>query len=103
MQDFKRIGNAGWQDPSVGAINWYGIFGEDTATIHGKKITSVKPVLQKDASGFYVSPTSLVDPKVTDLADQNRYVNPLRVPSAVVPGSLVSRGIASAPSAWQSI
>jgi hypothetical protein len=94
MQDFKRIGNAGWQDPSVGAINWYGILGEDTATIHGKKIKSVRPVLQKDASGFYVSPTSLVDPKVTDLADQNRYVNPLRVPSAVVPGSLVSRGIA---------
>jgi hypothetical protein len=94
MQDFKRIGDAGWQDSSVGAINWYGILGEDSATIHGKKIDSVRPVLQKDGSGLYVSPTSLVDPKVTDLADQNRYVNPLRVPSAVVPGSLASRGIA---------
>ena len=93
MQDFKRIGDAGWQDPAVGAINWYGILGDGTATIHGKKITSVKPVLQKDGSGFYVSPTSLVDPTVKDLADQNRYVNPLRVPSAVVPGSLASRGI----------
>ena len=94
MQDFKRIGDAGWQDPSVGAINWYGILGEGSATIHGKKVSLVKPVLQKDGSGFYVSPSSLVDIKVTDLEDQNRYVNPLRVPSAVVPGSLVSRGIA---------
>jgi len=94
MQDFKRIGDAGWQDPSVGAITWYGILGEGTATIHGKTVNSVKPVSQKDGSGFYVSPTSLVDLKVTDLEDQSRYVNPLRVPSAVVPGSLVSRGIA---------
>ena len=94
MQDFKRIGDAGWQDATVGAINWYGILGDGTATIHGKKVTSVKPVLQKDGSGFYVSPTSLVDRKVTDLADQSRYVNPLRVPSAVVPGSLAAKGIA---------
>ncbi len=93
-QDFKRIGDAGWQDPSVGAISWYGILGEGTATIHGRTVNSVKPVSQKDGSGFYVSPTSLVDLKVTDLEDQNRYVNPLRVPSAVVPGSVVSRGIA---------
>src|SRR5271157_4676888 len=34
MQDFKRIGDAGWKDSSVGAINWYGILGEGTATIH---------------------------------------------------------------------
>ncbi|MBZ5493701.1 MAG: hypothetical protein LAO76_22510 [Acidobacteriia bacterium] len=94
MQDFKRIGDSGWQDPAVGAINWYGILGEGTATIHGKKVTSVKPVLQKDGSGFYVSPTSLVDSNVTDLKDQSRYVNPLRVPSAVVPQGLVSRGVA---------
>jgi hypothetical protein len=94
MEDFKRIGDAGWQNSSVGAINWYGILGEGTATIHGTKVKSVKPVLQEDGSGFYVSPTSLVDPKVTDLADQNRYVNPLRVSSAVVPAGLVSRGIA---------
>jgi hypothetical protein len=93
MADFKRIGDAGWQDPAVGAINWYGILGEDTATIHGKKINQVKPVLQKDGSGFYVSPSSLVDPKVTDHADQSRYVNPLRIPSAVIPGSLISQGI----------
>jgi len=94
MQDYKRIGDAGWQTPSVGAINWYGILGEGTATIHGTKVTQVKPVLQKDGSGFYVSPTSLFDPNVTDLTDQSRYVNPLRVPSAVVPKSFVLRGIA---------
>jgi hypothetical protein len=45
----------------VGAISWYGIVGEDVATIHGKKIQEVKPILQKDGSGFYVSPTSLQD------------------------------------------
>ena len=94
MQDFKRIGDGGWKDPAVGVINWYGILGEDTAAIHGKKVQSVKPVLQKDGSGFYVSPTSLVDLSVTDLKDQNRYVNPLHVASAVVPKSLISRGIA---------
>jgi hypothetical protein len=53
MQDFKRIGDAGWKNPSVGAINWYGILGEDTATIHGKAVKSVKPVLQKDWLGFF--------------------------------------------------
>jgi len=94
MADYKRIGDAGWQNPSVGSINWYGILGEGTAIIHGKTVTQARPVLQKDGSGFYVSPTSLFDATVKDVADQSRYVNPLRVPSAVVPGSLVSRGIA---------
>ena len=92
MDDFKRIGDAGWQDPAVGAINWYGIVGEGTAKVHGHTVTSVKPVLQKDGSGFYVSPTSLQDSSV-DVKDQSRYVNALRVPSAVVPRSLAARGI----------
>jgi hypothetical protein len=68
MQDFKRIGDAGWRDPPVGATNWYVILGEDTATIHGKRAKSVKPVLQKRIG---LSPTSLIDPKVTDLTDQS--------------------------------
>ena len=93
MEDYKRIGNAGWQSSSVGAINWYGIVGEGVAMIHGKKIHNVKPLLQKDGSGFFISPTSLQDLSV-GVDDQNRYVNPLRVPSAVVPGSLAKRGIA---------
>lgn len=89
----QSIGDAGWQDPKVGAISWYGILGEGTATIHGKTVTQVKPVLQKDGSGFYVSPTSLADPTVKDSTDQIRYINPLRVPSTVVPRSLVLHGI----------
>jgi hypothetical protein len=93
MQDFRRIGEAGWRDASVGAIQWFGILGEDEVIVHGYKVESVKPVLQKDGSEFYVSTTSLVDLNVTDLKEQSRYVNPLHVPSAVVPRSLVSRGI----------
>jgi hypothetical protein len=93
MEDYKRIGEAGWQNSSVGAINWYGILGEGEATIHGAKVKNVKPVLQNDGSGFYVSPTSLGDLNV-DVKDQSRYINPLRVPAAVVPGNLAKRGMA---------
>ncbi len=93
MADFARIGKAGWDDSATGAINWYGILGEGSAKVGGKAIHDVKPILQKDGSGFYVSPTSLIDKSVADPGDQDRYVNPLRVPSAVVPGSLAARGI----------
>lgn len=93
MEDYKHIGEAGWRDPAVGAINWSGILGEGTATIDRKTVLNVKPVLQKGGSGFYVSPTALADTSVKDLADQSRYINPLRVPFAVVPGNLASRGI----------
>lgn len=62
-------------------------------TIGGRKVDGVVPVLQKDGSGFYVSPTSLFDKTVPDVADQSRYVNPLRVASAVVPRSLTVAGI----------
>lgn len=82
MTDYKRIDDGNWQDPLVGVINWYGILGEGDATIHGRTIKQVRPVLQKDNSGFYVSPTSLFDGAVRDITDQSRYVNPLRVPSA---------------------
>ena len=50
-------------------------------------------MLQRDGSGFFVSPTSLVDKSVKDIADQSRYVNPLRVASAVVPSSVVKKGV----------
>ncbi len=93
MTDFAKIRAAGWQDPSVGAINWYGIVGQGSATIHGRTITAVKPVEQKDGSGFYVSPTSLFDHNVKDEGDQDRYVNPLHIPAAVVPRALQSKGI----------
>jgi hypothetical protein len=94
MTDVGRIGQAGWSDPAIGAVNWYGVLGEGSATIAGRKVASVKPVQQKDGSGFYVSPTSLFDSSITDVADQSRYVNPLRVAGAVRPASLAAQGVA---------
>ena len=94
MTDFARIGAANWNDPRTGAINWFGILGTGTATIHGRTVRDVKPVLQKDGSGFYVSPTALADNRITDPADQSRYVNPLSVPAAVAPRRAVANGAA---------
>ena len=94
MADLARIEAAGWTDPSVGAVEWYGVVAEGSVKIAGRTIRGVKPLLQKDGSGFYVSPTSLVDKNVTDVADQRRYPNPLRVPSAVLPRSVAQQGIA---------
>ncbi|WP_228255755.1 hypothetical protein [Pollutimonas thiosulfatoxidans] len=94
MSDVARIGAAGWKDASVGAVNWYGILGHESVRIAGRTVTSVVPVVQADGSGFYVSPTALADSSITDRADQSRYVNALRVPAAVVPSSVLSRGIA---------
>lgn len=94
MQDIGRIGAADWKDGSIGAVNWYGILGEGSVTIGGKVIRSVVPVLQKDGSGFYVSPTSLADRAIADHTDQSRYPNPLRIAAAVVPRSLIERGVA---------
>jgi hypothetical protein len=93
MSDLARIEAAGWADPTVGAVQWYGIAAEGAVRIAGRQILGVKPLLQKDGSGFYVSPTSLVDKSVTDGADPQRYVDPLRVASAVVPSSMVKAGI----------
>ena len=94
MTDMAKIAAAGWMDPSVGAVEWYGVAAEGAVTIAGRTIRGVKPLLQKDGSGFYVSPTSLVDKNVPDIADQRRYPNPLRVPSAVLPRSVAQQGIA---------
>lgn len=93
MADVARIEAAGWTDVSVGVVQWYGIVAEGSAKIAGHHVQGIKPVLQRDGSGFYVSPTSLFDKSVTDIADQRRYVNPLRVASAVVPSSVVRQGI----------
>jgi hypothetical protein len=93
MTDLAKIEAAGWMDPSVGAVEWYGVAAEGSVTIAGRTIRGVKPLLQKDGSGFYVSPTSLVDKRVPDNADQRRYPNPLRVPAAVLPGSLRQQGV----------
>jgi len=94
MDDLARIEAAGWADPTVGVVRWYGIVADGEVRMRGQKIAGIKPVLQRDGSGFYVSPTSLVDKSITDVADQRRYVHPLRVASAVVPGGLVKAGVA---------
>lgn len=93
MNDLARIEAAGWTNPAVGVVRWYGIVASKEAIVAGKKIRGIKPVPQQDGSGFYVSPTSWVDRSITDVADQRRYVNPLRVPSAVVPQALVEAGV----------
>lgn len=59
----------------------------------GRTVKGIEPVLQRNGSGFYLSPTSLVDRSVTDLADQRRYANPLRVAAAVAPGALLRAGV----------
>ena len=91
--DFRRIKNAGWDDSSVGAIHWYGVVGMGRTIIHGRTVKSVKPVLQSDGSGFYVSASSLFDQSISNIQDQKRYVNPLIIPFAVVPSGLVKLGI----------
>jgi hypothetical protein len=93
MTDLARIEAAGWADPSVGVVRWYGVVAEGQVQVAGRTVKGVKPMLQRDGSGFYVSPTSLVDPTVTDLADQRRYANPLRVAAAVAPGALLRAGV----------
>lgn len=93
MQDVAKIGAAGWRDPSVGAVNWYGILGTGSVSVGGKTVSSVVPVLQKDGSGFYVSPTALADGTISDRADQTRYPNPLRIAAAVAPKSLIQEGV----------
>jgi hypothetical protein len=93
MTDLARIETAGWADPSVGVVRWYGVVAEGQVQVAGRTVKGVKPVLQRDGSGFYVSPTSLVDRSITDLADQRRYANPLRVAAAVAPGALLRAGV----------
>ena len=52
-------------DPAVGVVQWYGIVAEGAVKIGGRTVRGVKPVLQRDGSGFYVSPTSLADKSVS--------------------------------------
>lgn len=84
MSDYARIGAAGWKNPSVGAIRWYGVLGQEEVTINGNRVKGVVPTLQQDGSGFYVSPTKLFDPGIADESDQRRYINALTIPAAVI-------------------
>jgi hypothetical protein len=83
MDDVARIGEAGWTDPDVGAVEWYGIEATGRVRIAGSFVRNVVPVMQSDGSGFFVSPTALED-RSFDEADQRRYVDALTVPHAVV-------------------
>jgi hypothetical protein len=94
MVDVGKIAAAGWTNPNVGAVQWYGVAAQGSQVISGKTIKGVVPILQKDGSGFYVSPTTLVDSNVPDISNQLRYLNPLRVSSAVLPSSLAKQGVA---------
>ncbi|MBI1359715.1 MAG: hypothetical protein GC155_05455 [Alphaproteobacteria bacterium] len=84
MDDVKRIGEAGWKDPSVGVVQWYGILGRGEAEIAGRTVRNVEPVEVKDAPGFYVSPTTLADPDFAE-DDPQRYPDPMLVPGGVMP------------------
>jgi hypothetical protein len=83
MDDFKRIGDAGWKDPTMGAIRWFGILGRDSVRIGERTIRGVGPVERAGSSGFYISPTSLFDPAFAE-DDQRRYTDPLVVPGGVM-------------------
>ncbi|KQR76955.1 hypothetical protein ASG35_11765 [Burkholderia sp. Leaf177] len=87
MDDLARIEAAGWNDPSVGAIHWFGIVGEGKTVVAGKVVSDVKPLT--NSSGFYVSPTSLFDLSIANRGDQKRYVDSIVVRSAVVPKSIL--------------
>lgn len=83
LEDYERIRTAGWDDPQVGAIRWYGVLAEGSAEIAGRTVQNVTPVLQPGGSGFYVSPTALGDPDFSD-RDQRRYLDALTVPYAAI-------------------
>lgn len=91
MDDYQRIAAAGWNNPEIGVIRWFGVLGSgEPVTIAGNKVAGTVPVMQSDGSGFYVSPTALYD-RQYPVTDQRRYVEPLTVPAAVIPDSAMLR------------
>lgn len=84
MDDVRKIKAAGWNDPSVGAVRWFGILGTGSVKVGGHLVKGVVPVEQADGSGFFVSPTSLEDPAFP-ANDQRRYIDPLQIPAGVIP------------------
>ncbi|WP_075583326.1 glycoside hydrolase family 75 protein [Caballeronia sordidicola] len=89
MADLSKIEAAGWGDPKVGAIHWYGILGEGSTVVGNVSVNSIRPVTSA-ASSFYVSPTKLFDATIENTHDQKRYVDPLIVNAAVAPPSIRS-------------
>lgn len=94
MDDMAMIAQAGWDDPKVGLIRWFGVLGEGDAEIlvrrevKGKfvtKVETIKGVVPRlQPNGFYVSPTALADPAY-GVGNQLRYIEPLTVPAGVIP------------------
>lgn len=81
MDDVAAIGAAGWNDPEIGAVNWFGILGQGSVTVGGNPVVDVVPVFQDN--GFFISPTALIDPAFP-IEDQARYIEPLTVPAGVI-------------------
>jgi hypothetical protein len=96
--DYKAIREAGFKNPAVGAINWFGVLGKENVRIGAVTVTQVVPVEQSDGSGFYVSPTALED-RVTfpDASDQRRYIDAETIPAAVVRNSPALRNLGVRP------
>jgi hypothetical protein len=86
MTDVARIKAAGWTDTSVGVVEWYGVAASGNATIAGRTVRGIVPAEIPDSGGFLVSPTTLEDPAFPR-TDQRRYVEPLTIPTAVIPSS----------------
>jgi hypothetical protein len=105
MADLARVKAAGWTDGSVGAVQWYGVAATGTSVVKGRMIRGVIPAEIPDSGGFLVSPTTLADPSFP-ATDQRRYVDPLTIPSAVIPsnGALKQFGVVPGTfgAAWRS-
>lgn len=88
MDDYAKIGKAGWKDPSIGVIRWFGVLGKDNVSIGPKNnrrvVKGVTPVIQTNGSGFYVSPTALADESIPSLDRQERYIDATKIPAAVI-------------------
>ncbi|MDQ3803674.1 MAG: hypothetical protein M3416_07580 [Acidobacteriota bacterium] len=86
--DYRAIRRAGFKDPRVGAIRWFGVLGRDSVRVRNVLVRGVVPVEQADGSGFYVSPTALEDAAAfPNPADQRRYIDAETIPAAVVRNS----------------
>ena len=63
MQDFKRIGDAGWQDSTVGAINWYGILGKTRRPSTERRSRRSSRCFRKTARAFMSRPPHWSTPR----------------------------------------
>lgn len=88
----KNLASGRWDDPKVGAINWYGIVGRGNTKIAGNTVENYIPVEQADGSGFFVSPTALFDGSYDEF-DQRRYVDAEVVSYATISKGVLKEGV----------